>query len=642
MSQSPLRFRQVHLDFHTSPHIPDIGAAFDPEQFAETLKAASVDSVTLFAKCHHGLLYYETPHEARHPGLSCDLLRLQIEALHKRDIKCPIYLSVQCDEWAADHHPDWVALDPEGKRVGRPPLSGEEFSWQILDLASPYLDYLCVQIEEVLQKFAPVDGLFFDMCWDQPSSSNWAKALMREWGLDPASDDDRQRYARRLAHYSMDRMQAVAEKYQPGLSIWFNSRPLTRVREERRYLHHVEIEALPTAFWGYTYFPVYARFVRPVGLPMIGMTGRFHKGWADFGGLRTAPSLLFDCAQALAHGAGCSVGDQMHPEGLLDAGAYEVIGEVFSYVKKCEPWCRDTKAVPEAAVLFTEPSPENSAARTHEGAYRALAPLGIQFAFLPPEEDFSEYQVVYVPETVTPDAALEQRLAAFERQGGKVIQEMPPGEKSPFSKSYCRFEPGHGTGLPKTDHIMYEPGVRLEPQKNDIVVARVVEPYFERTWEHFSSHAQTPPRLEASKYAAALIRGNRALLAWPILRAYAIHGNLACRELIAAVLAHLLPDPALRIAGPRYVEAVVNQRASDTVIHLLSFIPQKRTPQMEMVEEAVPACDLRLSLRTGRKVRTVRLQPEGRELDFSVNGGRCDFAIDRIDGHTMAVVEFAD
>ncbi len=36
---SPMRFRQVHLDFHTSEHIDGIGADFDPETFVSTLKA---------------------------------------------------------------------------------------------------------------------------------------------------------------------------------------------------------------------------------------------------------------------------------------------------------------------------------------------------------------------------------------------------------------------------------------------------------------------------------------------------------------------------------------------------------------------------------------------------------------------------
>ena len=42
----PFPFRQVHLDFHTSPAIPEVGADFDAEAFADRLVAARVNSVT--------------------------------------------------------------------------------------------------------------------------------------------------------------------------------------------------------------------------------------------------------------------------------------------------------------------------------------------------------------------------------------------------------------------------------------------------------------------------------------------------------------------------------------------------------------------------------------------------------------------
>ena len=52
-----MRMRQVHLDFHTSELIGNIAGEFDSEQFTSTLREAHVDSVTVFARCHHGMLY---------------------------------------------------------------------------------------------------------------------------------------------------------------------------------------------------------------------------------------------------------------------------------------------------------------------------------------------------------------------------------------------------------------------------------------------------------------------------------------------------------------------------------------------------------------------------------------------------------
>lgn len=55
-----LPFRQIHLDFHTSEAMDGVGADFDPDEFADTLAAAHVNSVTCFARCHHGWLYYHS------------------------------------------------------------------------------------------------------------------------------------------------------------------------------------------------------------------------------------------------------------------------------------------------------------------------------------------------------------------------------------------------------------------------------------------------------------------------------------------------------------------------------------------------------------------------------------------------------
>ncbi|MFH1566398.1 MAG: beta-galactosidase, partial [Gemmatimonadota bacterium] len=96
-----LRFRQIHLDFHTSEHISGIGSEFHPEAYADTLAQAHVDSVTTFARCHHGYIYSDTQAhpERRHPHLTRNPLADQTEACHRRDIRVPIYTTVQWDHY---------------------------------------------------------------------------------------------------------------------------------------------------------------------------------------------------------------------------------------------------------------------------------------------------------------------------------------------------------------------------------------------------------------------------------------------------------------------------------------------------------------------------------------------------------------
>lgn len=652
-------FRQIHLDFHTGPAIPDVGRDFDAESFAAQLAAARVNSVTLFAKCHHGHLYYNTRHPARHPGLKpgLNLLGEQIEALRRRGIRAPIYISVQCDEFAANTHPEWRVVQPDNKLAGAP----LEACWHIVDMSSPYQDYLAEQLAEVLKLFKPVDGIFLDMCWDQPSISTWAIAGMRKAKLNPAREQDRNKYAHQVALAYMARYKGMvdAAEKKRDVPVAFNSRPLSNLAEEKKYLRHVEIEALPTGGWGYLYFPLNVRFARTFGLPTLGMTGRFHKSWADFGGLKPQAALMYECCQILAHGARCSVGDQLHPRGTLDAGAYDLIGSVYRHVEDCEPWCEGAAPVTELAVLR---APEAGYLLTpgnaNEGALRALTQLRHQFDFIDPRSAFGAYRVVIVPETMTVTPELAARLKAFVAKGGSVLlsgsagfdQDGQPAlgarqgatseGESPYSATYLRFAGEFAAGIAaNSDHVMYERGLRLKPKAGAQGFVRIVEPYFERAWDHFCSHNQTPGAW-LSAYVGVVRKGRVITAAFPVFKAYAQHGNLACRHLIGRCLDLLLPDPLLRVQGPSFVEATLTrQGAGRRIVHLLSYAPVRRTPNLDIVEEPSLVRDLPISLRLAQAPGKVTLQPAGQPLAFRYQAGRAEVILPELNGHALLVFE---
>ncbi|MBC7239018.1 MAG: hypothetical protein H5T71_02825, partial [Chloroflexi bacterium] len=142
--------RQVHLDFHTGAAIPDVAADWDAQAFAEMLQRAHVNSITCFARCHHGYVYYLPTHFTPHPALKINLLGEQIEACHRVGIRVPIYITVGWDELAANEHPEWQEVTPEGILGQHSPL---EARWKKLCLNSPYLDYVWEQTLEVIALF---------------------------------------------------------------------------------------------------------------------------------------------------------------------------------------------------------------------------------------------------------------------------------------------------------------------------------------------------------------------------------------------------------------------------------------------------------------------------------------------------------
>jgi hypothetical protein len=66
------------------------------------------------------------------------------------------------------------------------------------------------------------------------------------------------------------------------------------------YYSHYDIESLPTGGWGYDYFTSMVRYIRKQDFQYLGMTGKFHKSWGEFGGFKNPAALKYECQQMLA------------------------------------------------------------------------------------------------------------------------------------------------------------------------------------------------------------------------------------------------------------------------------------------------------------------------------------------------------
>ena len=653
--------RQIHLDFHTSPLIPDVGCDFDVRAFANTMRAAHVNSVTVFAKCHHGHLYYDTTRPERHPGLKpgLDLLKEQVDALHRVGIRAPIYISIHFDEYAANTHPEWVARNPDTSQVKLTKDGVFGAGWQVMDMSSPYQDFVAEQTAEILEKFNPVDGIFFDICWDQPSTSKWAIDGMVRQSLDPEKKSDRNLYAHRVALVYMGRFHKMVKESSPDATVYFNSRHFANLAEDIQFLEQVEIEALPTGGWGYLYFPKNVRFARNFSKPYMGMTARFHKSWADFGGLKPYAALEYEISQMMAHGARCSIGDQMHPRGTLDRGAYDLIGKVYERVAAREPWIDGATAVSQIG-LFQLPTSnlniQQSINGSEEGATRMLMQLKHQFDLVSETSDLERYELLILPDALQINAGLLKRLQAYTTRGGALLATgasgltpdgaqllLPelgviPQGRSPFSTTYIRFSQAFKADVPDSDHVMYERGLRVTADEDTHTLACVVEPYFERAWDHFCSHNQTPGD-KLTHWAAATLRGRAAYISYPIFRAFATHGNYPYRMLVKNILDMLLPDPMLRVDAPTGAEATVTRQDEKTIVHLLYYSPERRAKDLDVVEDIVPLYDVALSLKLATIPQIVYLAPERTRLDFEYTNGRANVVVPEIRGHAMIVFE---
>jgi hypothetical protein len=666
---SSFPFRQIHLDFHNAPSIPDIGADWDADRFVATLKRAHVNSVTVFAKCHHGMCYYPTAVGTPHPALQFDLLGQQLDTLHGAGIRAPIYVSVMWDVAAAEQHPEWRVIDTEGRQVS---TSGSPFrpGWPFLCVNTGYADQLVEQVTELIGRY-DCDGFFLDILFYPHETCVCPACLadMRRAGRNPQNPAHRLAQTQEAARRFMARMSGVIRERLPDAGIFYNSRWGLQFAGERQYYSQIEIEALPTGGWGYGFYPLWSRHGRGFGLPMLGMTGRFHRSWADWGGLKHPDALRFECGGILATGGAISIGDQLHPRGQLSEAVYEVIGEAFGDVAAVESYCVGARGEAQIGLLVLDDPIDRTtvggAGGAIEGAGKILLELHQQFDVITPEScaDFSAYELLLVPDRGVASPDVRARLQTFVANGGKLLlshEALLDPETRAFSLATEIGFDYVGPAASNPDYFQLDdpalhgpitranfpyslylgPSSRVAPQPGTQILARAYESYFNRTWEHFSSHDFTAPRTEPADYPAITRHGDVVYLSGPIFAAYQRYGNVTFRALIGRCLALLLPNPFVATDAPATAEVALMRQNERQIIHIVNYHASRRAPShVEVLEAPVPLRDVQVQVRRSEPTSRVFLAHSGAALSYTVTGDVVHVTVPRVDAHAMVVLE---
>jgi len=664
-----LQNRQIHLDFHTSPVCTDVGADFDAQAFARRLKEGNVNSINIFAKCHHGMSYYPTKVGIVHPALTFDLLGEQIEALHQADIKCPVYVSIMWDDWAAQEHPEWIMIDKDGRASIRPPLSGE-WGWSTLDVGSGYGEYVLAQVEEICENYA-IDGMFFDITWPRPNYSPWGMKRMADAGVEADDDRQAQAFATKVLGEFYDRVSECVHSKAPEASIYYNGAVTPSMRWTLPYMTHFEIESLPTSgLWGYLHYPMFARQARTYGIPILGMTGRFHASWADFGGLKTQDQLDYECGVILAAGGAICVGDQLHPSGELDKAVYRLTAHSFCRVKTLEPWLQDAVPTAEVAIQLLDrnelypPCHSHSYPSAVEGAAQMLLESAVQFDIVDPDGAIDKYAVVILADTGEIDSDLAEKLRTYVARGGKllvsgvagvadgkfVLEDIPVeyGNASPTVPSYVRPDSTLAADSELAedyDYVLYNTAHVVKPVAGSETFGELHQALFNRTYQHYTSHRHAPVG-DSLKAPFLVNKGNVTYIASEIFSAYREHDYWVYRVLAMAGLQHALPDPLLKVNGPGWVEgSLLLQTASADhpsrrIVHLAAYHPRRSMQTIPHVDQSWDIAGVSIRVRLdGDTPRQAYLAPEKTPLTLEIDGGYANIALPPIGAHTVVVLE---
>jgi hypothetical protein len=561
--------------------------------------------------------------------------------------------------------------------VGTPPF--EAGFYREMCLNSPYVEtFLKPHVREILETL-PTDGFFFDIVRPLACACKYCRAKMEAEGLEPSDAKVRRQFGLETLNRFKQDMTRFVRQFNAECSIFYNAGHIgTRHRPVADAYTHFELETLPSGGWGYLHFPITVRYARNLGIDCLGQTGKFHTSWGDFHSFKNAEALQYECFRMLALGAQCSIGDQLHPLGKIDRHVYELVGSVYSQVEKKEPWCQGARPVTEIGVFTPEEfhgAEIGGLPPALMGITRMLEESAHQFDIVDTASDLSRYKVVVLPDAIPVSAEMAGKLQAYLDGGGALLASFESGmngEKTAFTlkvlgvrlKSegprdlkgelvrgkiferadyveYVLPKGAMGKGLAETEYALYIRGMDVEAEPGAEVLLSKVLPYFDRTYQHFCSHRQTPSSGQAG--GPAVVKNGRVIyFANPIFSEYNAVAPRWEKQMVLNALALLLPEPLVRHTGPTTLQITVNEQAAEKrwVVHLLHYIPERRSQYIDIIEDVIPLDDVRVSVRVPGTVTGVACVPEAAPLTYRQVGDRVEFTLPKLVGHQMIALSF--
>ncbi len=680
--------RQIHLDFHTSEHIPDVGKYFSKEQFKEALQIGHINQINIFGKCHHSWCYYPTKvqHAKMHPNLKIDLLGQQIEACHEINVKAPVYLTVGWSAHDAETHPEWCARNSDGSIIEFNKKTGNETeeiistgqhsdkevriknknfrpycNWKFMCPTGKYEELISNTVTELCSNYQ-VDGFFFDIHFTQLKCyCDNCKSSIKKNGFDIKNPEEVNTHWNDIILRNFTKnMTAHIQSMRPDASIFYNGLTVLERKENLLFRVHEnatknDLEDLPTTWGGYDKLATQSRYFHNYSdKPIIGMSGKFHTSWGEFGGFKYPEALKYEAAAMISHGARCNFGDHLHPSGEMDLDTYRNVGIAFEYIKKIEDYGIGGKPFSNIALYLT------GSYDADDGVARILLEEHIEYEVVSinsSQERINEFELIIIP-SATVSKEEVRKLKKFQNKGGSLIvigkgaldskEEkfiFDIGAKyigpSDFDMDYIQVGNELSSNLVSSPFVTYSPAIKSEANRDSKILADIKVPYFSRTLEKYNGHLYAPNKLKKEEYPAVLHFKNIIFFAHDIDRIYAENGSKVHRQLFGNAIKYLhknimIESKGLPSAGR--VTVLHQENKKRFIIHLL-YAPPLERGRCLVIEDLPEIHNVELYINLNKRIKNAYFLNLDKNILISENK-KINVTVDKFKMHEALILEY--
>ncbi|MBM4027236.1 MAG: hypothetical protein FJ280_17795, partial [Planctomycetes bacterium] len=597
-------FLGIHYDFHAGKDCNEIGKNTTRAMIENILKQVRPDYIQIDCKGHPGLSSYPTKVGHQAPGFAGDALKLWRQVTAEHGVALYMHYSGVWDAEAIRRHPEWGAVNADGKTNER---ATSRFG--------PYADTLLIpQLRELAGAYG-VDGVWVDGdCWASvPDYSAPAlQAFRRATGLETAPRKPgephwfeflqfhREAFRQYLRHYI-----AEVKKTHPDFQLCSNW----------AFTDHMpEPVSVPVDFLSGDYAPddsvnsarLSGRYLTRQGVPWDLMAWSFSRNkTADGRNQKTAVQLQREAAVVLALGGGFQAYFKQKRDGSVYDERVPVMAEVAKFCRARQELCHHATQVPQVALLFSTAAHyrkinglfSRDLARM-SGALQALLQSQYSVELLGEHHltgRLAEYPLIVIPEWEYLEPAFKDELTAYVKAGGNLLLIGP--------KTAALFQ------------------AELDAVRSDDVRRSLQAP-----------DGQPPATI------AEFGQGKIAAVPFAFGQRYATAPTDASRQFLNDLVRQLFPQPMVEVKGSTDVDVVINRlRDNRLAVNLVNTAgPHRQEPILDSIPPVGP---LAVTIRQVAKPTRITLQPAGLALSFEHRDGETHFAVPRVDIHEVIVVE---
>lgn len=638
-------FLGIHFDFHAGRDCTEVGRNTTPEMVTAILEQVKPDYLQIDCKGHPGFSSYPTKVGNPAPGFVGDPLRVWREVTARHGVSLYMHYSGIWDSEAVRQHPEWAAVNPDGKPD---PNATSPFG--------PYVDRLLIpQLRELAGEYG-VDGVWVDgECWatipdygaaavaafQQATGFNTVPRKAGEPHWNEWKDFHREAFRKYLRYYVTE-LKRTHPDFEVASNWAFSDHMPEPVTADVAFLSgdFSPQDSLNSARFS-------ARCLQNQGRPWDLMSWSFTGPQGEPArSLKSVTQLCQEAAVVLAQGGGYQAYFRQKRDGSIYDWHMRLMAGVAAFCRERQAFCHRAEAVPQVALLYSRAAHYRASSRLFApwGSEGIQALRGVLQALLDGQNSVQivsehhlagrmrDWPLIVVPEWDYLEPAFRDELAAYVRGGGNLLLVGPRAGALFAEESGVTLEGAPGSEVRFLAHADWLAGFtgarqKVTPGAAGRVIGRL--------------HEQDDPRSPSIPAAtvATLGSGRIATIWFAFGDRYLKARTPTARDFLDALVDDLLPEPVARVTGSHQVDVSVMRKEGRLLVNLVNTAGPHADAKVYVLDDLPPAGPLQVAIRHDRKPKAVTLEPGGRKQRFGYRDGRVLLTLPPVAIHDVVVVE---